>query len=366
MIYLDNGSTTRPYKQVVEFISQSMEQDFFNPSSLHGGGLLMENKLKRAKETFLELLGQSGDFYFTSGGTESNNLAILGSLGPKKHIITTKAEHPSVLRVIDRQKSQGYKVDYVQTDKYGTVLEDSLEQLLTPETGLVSLMDTNNELGTTQDLDRIGSIIKERSEAVFHVDAVSSFGKRPLQSSTVDVLTISSHKIHGPQGVGGIFVKSGTRIKPLFFGGGQQNKVRPGTEFTIGALAFTLAASMAYKDMEKNLTHVQTLHNKIVKLPLENIAVNSPSNALPYILNISFLGTKGQVLVNALSAEGIYISTGAACNERSDNLLKTLGHEKDVYEGAVRISFSHSNTLNEMDIVIAALIKAVNMIRTRI
>ncbi|MCL1994578.1 MAG: cysteine desulfurase [Defluviitaleaceae bacterium] len=361
MIYLDNGATTKPHKEVIQLLSQAMEQSFFNPSSLHGGGLLMEKKLKWAKETFFDLLGQRGDFYFTSGGTESNNLAILGSLGAKKHIITTKAEHPSVLRVVELQKSRGYKVDYVETDKYGTVCPDSLKELLTSQTGIVSIMDTNNELGTTQDINALGNIIKSHSNAIFHVDAVASFGKRQLALSNVDVLTISAHKIHGPQGIGGIFIKPKVRIKPIFFGGSQQKKIRPGTEFTTGALAFVLAAQLAYIRMEKNFPHVQALRNKIAQLPIKNMVVNTPANALPYILNISFLGAKGQVIVNALSAQEIYTSTGAACNERSHNILKTLGHSQEVYEGAIRISFSQYNTMDEIEVVSEALTKVSNL-----
>lgn len=365
MIYFDNGAATKPSKEVIEFMHYAMNEEYFNPSSLHGGGLKMEIKLKTAANDILSLLDVQnlGDFYFTSGGTESNNLAILSTIKNRKQIITTKAEHPSILNVIEAQKSRGYKIDYLKTDKFGLICVESLKNLLSNDTCLVSIMDTNNELGTIQNTKLIGETIKANSNALFHIDAVASFGKIQINTDYIDLISVSSHKIHGPQGVGGLFVRKGVNLAPLFYGGSQQNKVRPGTQFTVGNLAFALAVKQAYKNMDRNLAHVKSLYNRLINFPLEGVHINSPEGGNPYILNMSILNTKGQVIVNALSQENIYISTGAACNSKNFNLLKSLGSPKDIYEGALRFSFSHYNTMEEIDKTISVLTKIINNIR---
>ncbi|MCL1936011.1 MAG: cysteine desulfurase [Defluviitaleaceae bacterium] len=363
MIYLDNASTTKPSKEVIQFLSENLENMYFNPSSLHESGLKVKNNINYAKDEILSLLNANGNFIFTSGGTESNNIAIFGVAKQKSHIITSKLEHPSVIRVIENLKSKNCKIDYVDLDENGDICLQSLKSLIKEDTELVSIMHINNETGTINDIKEIGKIVKLNSKALFHVDAVSSFGKHNIDMSYIDLLSVSSHKIHGPQGVGGLFIKKGVNIKPIFFGGHQQNSIRPGTEFSVGYLAFVFAAKSSYNDMESNLNYVAKLKENLKNIEIQDISINETKNSSPYILNISFFDTKGQVIVNSLSFKNILTSTGAACNDRSFNLLKNLGYSKKIYESAVRFSFSKYNTLEEIKEVKTNLIKIVDMIR---
>lgn len=364
MIYLDNAATTKPSNEVIRHVAQSLEEDFFNPASLHRGGLNASNKLIFAKEEILKVLNAQnmGQIYFTSGGTESNNIAIQGIPTNKKQVITTMSEHPSVLNVVKSLKSRGYKVDYVPLNKYGVVIPSELKPLLSQETALVAIMHTNNETGAINDLKAIGELIKSHSNALFHVDAVASFTKCPINIQYIDTLSISSHKIHGIGGIGAIYIKKGVNIKPIFYGGSAHNAVRPCTENVTNATAFALAACLANKDMDKNYAHIQGLNKEMQSINVKKLHINSPTNIncndvnyLPYILNISITGTKGQVIVNELSEIGIYISTGAACNGKGINILKNLGYEQHVYDSALRISFSKYNTIQEIKQVKQAL-----------
>ena len=365
MIYLDNGATTKPSPEAIHALTQAMQEHFANPSSMHQAGLDSHALLANAKATMLSLLGATGkgDIHFTSGGTESNNLAILGALGHKKQIITSKAEHPSVLRAIESQKSRGYTVDYVPLDQHGITTPEALAQLVSKDTALVAIMDTNNETGAVNNIQALGQVIKTNSNAHFHVDAVASFTKKPLDLTYVDTLAISSHKVHGPGATGALYVKKGVNIKPLFYGGSAHSKVRPTTENAATAHAFAVASKNAYANMEVNTQHVQALKNSLLELSIQNMQFNSLPNSLPYIVNLSILGIKGQVVVNALSTKQIYISTGAACNERTFNILQSLGHDKSIYESALRVSFSSYNNLDDVARLKEALVEVANTLR---
>ncbi|MCL1924057.1 MAG: cysteine desulfurase [Defluviitaleaceae bacterium] len=366
MIYLDNAATTKPRKEVIKILAESAENDFINPSSLHTGGLEVSNKIENARETITKLINTNyytninsnyggslatQQLIFTSGGTEANNMAINSAKGD---IITAISEHDSVLAPIERKKGT-QKVDYVKVNKYAKVDIDSLQSLLSENTSFISIMHTNNELGTINDIDEIGKIIKTKTpKAIFHVDGVSAFAKENVSLKYVDIFTFSSHKINGPKGVGCIWAKNG-KIIPMLFGGSQEKKIRPGTENTNGIIAFAKAAEIAFSEKDKNKEHVYNLKKEFIK-KLENLeikhVINSPENASPYVLNLSFLGLKAQVLVNALSNEKIYLSTGAACSAREKrNTLKNLGLSNELSETAIRISFSHENTLEEMQTV---------------
>ena len=351
MIYLDNGSTTRIDPVVLAHLSDTLQHNYYNPSAMHAGGLAVLALLKTARQTMLDCLTWQGDFFFTSGGTEANNLAILGTLKPKTHIITTKAEHPSVLRTAEGLKSRGNTISYVNFLPSGQIDLDHLQSLLTDNTALVSIMDTNNETGNRQDTATIGQLIKTHSKALYHVDGVAAFGKHPVNTKHIDLLTVSSHKIHGPTGVGGLYAKQGINLRPQLFGGHQQKSVRPGTEYAAGQSAFALAAKRAHEHLDTHTQHVTNLHTqlreRILTLAPDTI-INTADWHSPYTLNISIPNTKGQVIVNALSEQGIYCSTGAACNERAANQLKELGYPPTIYESAVRFSFAHTNTLEEI------------------
>ena len=368
MIYLDNGSTTKIDSQVLQVLTENLQNNYYNPSSIHGGGLTVLELLKQAKKTMIEALSWQGDFLFTSGGTEANNLAILGTVKPKTHIITTKSEHPSVLRTIDSLKTKGITVSYIGFLENGQInIEDLSKQLSeNPQTSLVSIMNTNNETGNRQDTKKIGQVIKNNCDALYHTDCVAAFGKHALNTENVDMLTVSSHKIHGPGGVGGLYVKRGINLRPQFFGGHQQNGKRPGTEFSTGQIAFAKATQIANENLEKNKEHVSQLWDKfknLVLLHTPDAVINTSDFHSPYVLNISFPKTKGQVVVNALSDRSVYCSAGAACNERSTNQLKELGYPKEIYETAIRFSFSRYNTIEEIEIASEKLKEVLKLLR---
>ena len=354
MIYLDNAATTKPNEEVIKIFAESMTNDFTNPSSLHEAGLATSNKIEKARETIASLLKvNSNEIFFTSGGTEANNIAINLAKG---EIITTIAEHDSVLSPIERKKDK-QKIHYVKLDKYAKVDEEDLKNLISEKTSLISIMHTNNEIGTINDINKLGKIIKDKNpKVIFHVDCIAAFSKEDMNLQNVDVATFSSHKIHGPKGVGAIWAKNG-KLVPINYGGSQENKIRPGTQNTNGIIAFAKASEIAFSEKENNRKYVENLRktfiqNLEVKYNLNSPDYNDSENSSPYILNISFLGMKAQVLVNALSSENIFVSTGAACSSREKrNTLKNLGLPNEISETAIRFSFSTENTIEEMKIV---------------
>lgn len=373
IIYLDNASTTKPSKEVKEILLHTIEDFYGNPSSLHNIGLHVEKKIKDAKLNIANHLNVSHDeLYFTSGGTESNNIAIQGVVKSRlrnyNHIITVKTEHPSVTSTVKYLEKIGCKIDYVAINEKGYVCKDNLLNLIKDETGLISIMHTNNETGVMQNINELGSIIKEKNNnTLFHVDGVQAFGKINLNLKYVDLLSFSSHKIHGLKGIGGLYIRNGVRILPILFGGNQQNSIRPGTENTIGILSLEKAAQKAYENLEKRNKHVNMLKNRLleVKNVIQDVHINSDElNGSPYILNISFLGVKGEVLLHSLEQDGIYVSTGAACSGRgSYNILEHMSNNKDINTSAIRFSFSYQNTLCEIDKCIDSLQRNVKLLR---
>lgn len=363
MIYLDNAATSRPYPEVIELTSELMATAYFNNSSNHDMGMDIDNRIKKAKETLLKLLNApTGELVFTSGGTESNNLAIMAK--GKKHVLTTEAEHPSVSSAIAQLKNSGVVVECVALDEQGLVNLADLKSKLTPETGLVSIMEINNETGVIQDISAIGQVVKAHSKATFHVDGVAAFGKKQMNLSQVDLYTISSHKVHGPQGVGALYVRKGVNLRPMLFGGDQQNKVRPGTENRIGILGFAQAAQLTYERLEATTQQVEGLKRALQAIVTDLPAVEVNSGDCPYTLNLSFTGLKAQVLVNALSEAGIYVSTGAACSGKSNhNVLKAIGKPQPIYDSAIRFSFSQFNTLTEIEETVSVLKRLVPLLR---
>ncbi|SKC91435.1 cysteine desulfurase family protein [Maledivibacter halophilus] len=378
-IYLDNSATTKPKEEVIDIMVKSMKEYYGNPSSLHRKGVEIEKLIKKARKQISKALGaDEGEIYFTSGGTESNNLAILGALkGNKrkgKHIITTKIEHPSVLNVFNSLEEDGYEVSYLNVDKNGLIDINDFEKSLREDTVLISIMYVNNEVGTIQPIPEITKIIKNRkNKPILHIDAVQAFGKIKinLRKLKVDLMSISGHKISGPKGIGALYVRRGTKINSIVFGGNQELGLRSGTENVPGILGLGVAADLVKKNIDSNIEKMKGLKMKLAKEigeNLEEIKINGDidENSAPHILNISFKGIRGEVLIHTLEQKNIYVSTGSACSSKKktfSHVLKEMGLENDEMEGAIRFSLSPENTEEEIDYTVENLKKSVEDLR---
>ncbi len=371
MIYLDNAATTKPSRAAIDAFLKAAE-DFGNPSSLHRLGLDAEKIIKSAKKAIADILGCKPEcIYFTSGGTESNNLAILGAAAKSKrrHILTSKIEHPSVLEPIAKLESDGFVVDRIGVDSEGRIALDELTNKLSEETALVSIMHVNNETGTIQPIDRIRQLINEKAKgALFHVDAVQGFCKTPFPFKTAepDFVSLSAHKVNGFKGTGALYIKDTNKLSPIVFGGGQQKAIRSGTENVGGITAFATAAKEHNADLDKIFN--------VRKMLLDGIFLNIPDvkyngaeiNFSPYVLNISFLGIKAEILLHSLESEGIYVSTGSACSSHKpmpSHVLTGMGCSREEINGAVRFSFDNSITEEDITKTVKVLINKVNEIR---
>lgn len=379
-IYLDNSATTKTAPEVNTAILDALTHCYGNPSSLHRLGMQAEKVFAAAKRVVAGLLGVTeGEVYITSGGTESSNLAILGAAEANKrrgkHIICTGVEHPAVYETVKSLESRGYEVDFLGVDETGRISLEEFEALLRPDTVLACVMHVNNETGAVMPVEKLKPIMKKKSPyALLFVDAVQSFGKIAVKPAKwgVDLLSASAHKIHGPKGVGALYVKKGTRIVPVQFGGHQQGGLRSGTENVPGAAGFGIAAELAQQQMEARYARVRELDHRLregILDKIDNVVFNSGGKEgenLPYILNVSFLGIKAEILLHALESKGIYVSTGSACSSNAPAPSRTLlamGRSKKEIEGAVRFSFSGDNTAEEVDYTIGALTRAVAEIR---
>ncbi|MBR1862447.1 MAG: cysteine desulfurase [Lachnospiraceae bacterium] len=385
-IYLDNSATTRVFPEVAELMNKVMCGDYGNPSSMHIKGIDAEKYVKDAKEVFSGLLKcEAKNIYFTSGGTESDNLAIIGtahSLQRRgRHLITTQIEHPAVLNTMKYLESEGFEVTYLPVNEYGVLELSELEKALRKDTILVSVMHTNNEIGSVQPIQRIGETVKDFDpEIVFHVDAVQGFGKAVIRpkKQKIDLLSISSHKIHGPKGMGVLYVGDGVRLKPISFGGGQQGGLRNGTENVPGIAGMALAAKMLDESFDEDTDRLFSLKEKLIKgaLRLEGVSVNgipgvktgSDSQAgeaftenlsgedirmsSPHIVSLSFSGVRAEVLLHTLEDAGIYVSAGSACSTHKPEpsaTLKAIGLDKSLLDSTLRFSMSHFTTEEEID-----------------
>lgn len=357
MIYLDNAATTKPSKSAVEAMCKAAEC-FGNPSSLYGLGLDAEKLINGAKSEIAAKLGIDMQcVYFTSGGTEANNTAVFGTAYAKrklgKRIITTAIEHPSVLESFKKLENEGFDVVYLGVDGECRINLEELENALTEDTTLVSVMHVNNETGVIQPVDKIKALMKKKSpKALLHCDCVQSFGKLDVQPKKwgADLVTISAHKIHGFKGCGALCVIDG-RLQPLIYGGEQQRAFRPGTENVGGILAFGAAA----KECECDNTYLLSLRNEMKRLlaeKIDNIKFNgSDEFNSGSVLNVSFLGTRAEILLHSMEAKGIYVSTGSACSSHKpqpSHVLKAMGLEHKEIDSAVRMSFDMSTTLEDI------------------
>lgn len=364
-IYFDNSSTTRCLPQAAERMAASLVDNYGNPSSLHGLGIAAEKEVKEARKHLARALKvQNGEIYFTSGGTEANNWAAWGVArqrgGRGRHIVTTAIEHASVINSMRRLEEEGFEVTYLDVDENGLVSTGQLKEALTQHTILVSIMSVNNEVGSVQPIAQLAKVVKSTApQAVFHVDGVQSFGKLPLYPKElgVDLLSVSAHKIHGPKGVGALYVQRDIQLKPLLVGGEQEFCQRAGTENVAGVVGFGVAAQYAGQKLAAGDRTIILLKEMLLD-GLEGLAgvhINGPrlgATAAPHIANIWCEGIdRGEVLLHSLEAEGIYVSTGSACHSRrqdASHVLKNMGVKGEALTGAIRISLSYLNTQDEI------------------
>lgn len=369
-VYLDNSATTKPYDEVIQYITQISKEVYGNPSSMHLKGLEAEKHIKNAREIIAKSLAvDSQEIYFTSGGTEANNLAILGFLeaNPRKgkKIITTKIEHPSVLEVYKYLMDRGYTVQFLDVDYRGMIDLNSLREAIDEDTALISIIYVNNEIGSIQPISEIVDIKNEKNrDAVIHLDAVQAYGKMKIapRKLGIDLMSMSSHKIHGPKGVGALYIKKGLKVRPLLIGGGQELSMRSGTENVSGICGFGMAADLTDKKIDENYLRCAKIKeyfkNRLKEEFSGDVLIVSPKDSSPYILNVSFSNIKAEVLLHHLEMKNIFVSTGSACSSRKNthsHVLKALGLKPEKIDGAIRFSFSAFNSINDMEYTIEAL-----------
>lgn len=372
--YLDNAATTFVFPEVKDIMVKVMEEDFGNPSSLHKKGVEAEQYIKEAKETIAKLLKvEPKEILFTSGGTESNNMALIGSAYANKrrgnHIITTRIEHASVYNPLIHLEEEGFRITYLPVDERGIVELEALKEALCEETILVSIMGVNNEIGAVQPIEEIGRIIKGyRDTILFHVDAIQAYGKFPLYPKRwkVDLLSVSGHKIHGPKGSGFLYIKDKTKIHPLIFGGGQQRGMRSGTENVPAIAGLSLASKLMYENHEEKINTLKSLKERLIQGACEIEDVVDHSGMAPHIISLSFIGVRSEVLLHALEEKGVYVSSGSACSSNHpavSGTLQAIGLDKKQLDSTLRFSLSIFTKEEEIDWAIACLKELVPVLR---
>lgn len=376
--YFDNSATTRCTKRVQEVVQKTMDLDFGNPSSLHKKGMEAEQYVKAAAAAIAKTLKvKEKEIIFTSGGTESDNLAIIGTALANQRtgqrLITTEVEHPAVFEAMEFLKTLGFDVVYLPVDKYGVLSLEALQEAVNEQTTLVSVMQVNNEIGTIEPIAEAAKMIRRKNPKTYiHVDAVQSYGKmriRPKQLD-IDLLSVSGHKIHGPKGIGFLYVRDKAKIKPISFGGGQQQGMRSGTHNVPGIAGLGEAAVEIYENFDAKIEHIYSLRDYFIKeiTGIEGISVNGRTNrdSAPHIVSISVSGIRSEVLLHALEGDGIYVSAGSACASNKLSVSRTLqaiGLEPSLLDSTVRFSFSAYNTIEEIDYAISKLKELVPKLR---
>ena len=376
--YLDNSATTVCEPGVVEKVVQMMSVIYGNPSAMHNKGVEAENYIKEAKEIIAKTMKvQEKELIFTSGGTESNNLAIMGCAAANhrmgKHLITTKIEHPSVGNVMKHMEEDGFEVTYLPVDENGIVKLDKLKEALRPDTMLVSVMHVNNEIGAVQPIEEIGKLVKANNKAtLFHVDAIQGYGKYRIypKKMGIDLLSVSGHKIHGPKGVGFLYCDSKVKIKPIIFGGGQQKDLRSGTENVPGIVGLAEAAKEIYTDFEDKIQHLYEIKEyfaeKVTELEGTKINGLTGKESAPHVVSVSFPGIRSEVLLHSLEDKEIYASAGSACSSNKPAVsatLKAINAPKEHLDSTLRFSFSVHTTKEEIDYCIEVLKGLLPMLR---
>ncbi len=362
-VYLDNSATTACFEDAAQLMHRILCEDYGNPSSLHHKGVEAEAYLRYANETFAKILKvNEKEIFFTSGGTESDNIALVGAAMANhrtgRHLITTKIEHPAVLQPMSYLENQGFEVTYLSVDRQGKISLEELEQAVRSDTILVSVMYTNNEIGSVQPIAEAGVLIKRKNpQTLFHVDAVQGFGKTRIYPGKmhIDMLSASGHKIHGPKGVGLLYVRDGAKVSPIMYGGGQQRGLRSGTENLPGIAGFAKAAELVYQDLEQDVDRMYGLRAKLTDgiKTIPDVVINGcpGSEGAPHIVSASFRGVRSEVLLHALEERGIYVSAGSACaahKPQPSATLRAIGVEKELLEATIRFSLSGFTTEEEI------------------
>lgn len=374
-IYFDNGATTRAFPEVRQIMDELLEAEYGNPSSMHRKGFEAEKHLKQASEIIAKSLKvDPKEICFTSGGTEANNMALIGAAlagrRTRKHIISSCIEHASVYNPLSFLEDEGFEVTYLPVDSRGIVDLEQLENALRPDTLMVSVMAVNNEIGTIEPVEEIGKIVKNYDpDILFHTDCIQAYGKLTIRPKKwkADMISVSGHKIHGPKGIGFLYIKNGTKIKPLIWGGNQQKGMRSGTENMPGIAGLGKACQLIYQDHEEKVNHIREVKEHFrSRVARELDDVRDHSGEAPHIASITFLGVRSEVLLHALEDKGIYVSAGSACSSNKPEVsgtLKGIGLGKDQYESTLRFSFSIYNTIEEADVCVDALKELVPVLR---
>ena len=377
-IYLDNSATTKAYPEVAELVADIMLHDYGNASSMHQKGVDAEKYLKYSKSVIAGIMKvKEKEIYFTSGGTESDNWALMGAAFANqrsgKHLITTQIEHPAVLRTMDHLKELGFEVTYLSVDEYGHISLEELKRAVRPDTILVSIMFVNNEVGAIQPIDEAGEIIKSvNPRTLFHVDAVQGFGKLRLlpKKWKIDMVSVSGHKIHGPKGTGFLYIDEKVKIKPIIYGGGQQNGYRSGTENIPGAAGLGKASELIYKDLVEDTNRLYELKKRLVDglLKIDRVKINGPQDetGAPHIVSASIAGIRSEVMLHSLEDKGIYVSAGSACASHKHTVSDTLNAMKlstDLMDSTIRFSLSVFTTQEEIDYTLKCIYELVPMLR---
>lgn len=377
--YLDNSATTKCAGEVVDTVVRAMREDYGNPSSKHMKGVEAENYVREAAKIIAGTLKcQEKEILFTSGGTESNNIAILGAAMANKrrgnHVIVSSVEHSSVKEPFNYLEEQGFRVTYLPVDEAGVVSVTALKEALDEETILVSVMYVNNEIGTIEPVEEVGRIVKEyRKDIIYHVDAIQAYGKMKIypKKLNIDLLSVSGHKIHAPKGTGFLYMKEKTKIKPILFGGGQQKGMRSGTENVPGIAGLGVAAGLIYTtDFEEKVAKMYELRQyfigRLQNLPEVLINGKQGTDSAPHIVSASFAGIRAEVLLHSLEEKNIYVSSGSACSSNKPGLSSTLvaiGLDKKLLDSTLRFSFCFETTKEELDYTLEALAELLPVLR---
>ncbi len=372
-IYLDNSATTKVCRDAADAMMKMLTENYGNPSSLHSKGVEASKAIENARQNLADALSCSKDeIFFTTSGTTANNTAIFGAVNANKRkgnrIITTSLEHPSVSECMKKLEEQGFEIIRLKPDMHGAFSPMELMNAINSKTILISIMAVNNEIGTINPINQIKTAVKRASsDALIHVDAVQGFGKIPLNPSKagIDLMTVSSHKIHGPKGAGALYIRKGVKIQPHVVGGGQEKGIFSGTEAMPAIVGFGTAVK-SLPNITQELADTKSIRDYFVRevTKIGGVHINSPDDALPYIINLSVLGVPSQTIVNSLSEQGIYVSAGSACKKgHRSEVLTAIGLDPKRIDSAIRISLSRYNTKHDMDEVVKALDKIVMRIR---
>lgn len=376
--YLDNSATTRCSDKAAELMMKLLLEDYGNPSSLHMKGVIAEKYINEAKKQIAKTLkAQEKEIVFTSGGTESNNLAIIGSAMANRragmHVITSSIEHASVSNPMAYLEEQGFEVTYLPVDSKGVISMEALKNAIREDTILVSLMQVNNEIGAIQPIEEAGKIIKAANpDIIFHVDAIQAYGKMRIapKKLNIDLLSVSGHKIHGPKGSGFLYIRDKTKIRPVIFGGGQQKGMRSGTENVPAIAGLGLAAEEIYTDFEEKIDRMYALREYFIEqvTQIEGVSVNGQSQraSAPHVVSVSICGVRAEVMLHTLEDRGIYVSAGSACSSNKPSVshtLKSIGLAPELLDSTIRFSFSVHTTMEELDYALKVMREVIPMLQ---